>query len=210
MGGLLRRVIAYIDGFNLYFGLKDSGWKRYYWLDLWRLVERLMQPDQQLIELHYFTARISGARGNSADSARQTTYLDALQTISGISIHEGHYLTKKRVCRRCGNHWPEPEEKMTDVNIAVRLLADAFDDRFDTAIIISADSDLVPPMHEIRSRFSEKRIVVPMPPRRHSRSLANLADVSFQIGEANIRKSQLPERIQTETGFILQRPATWK
>lgn len=25
------RVIAYIDGFNLYFGLKSKGWKRYYW-----------------------------------------------------------------------------------------------------------------------------------------------------------------------------------
>ena len=29
-----RRLIAYIDGFNLYFGLKEKGWKRYYWLDM--------------------------------------------------------------------------------------------------------------------------------------------------------------------------------
>lgn len=206
----MRRVIAYIDGFNLYFGLKESGWKRYYWLDLWRLTERLIQDDQQLAQLHYFTARISGARGNSADAARQTTYLDALQTISGISIHEGHYLTKPRECRRCGNRWPEPEEKMTDVNIAVRLLVDAFDDGFDTAILISADSDLVPPVREIRERLPEKRIVAAMPPRRHSRDLANLAHASFQIGEQKIRKSQLPDHIQTESGFILQRPATWK
>ena len=33
----VERVIAYIDGFNLYFGLKSKGWKRYYWRDLERL-----------------------------------------------------------------------------------------------------------------------------------------------------------------------------
>ncbi|MBW7656585.1 hypothetical protein K1I42_04685 [Hydrogenophilus thermoluteolus] len=26
--------MAYVDGFNLYFGLKDSNFKRYYWLDV--------------------------------------------------------------------------------------------------------------------------------------------------------------------------------
>jgi uncharacterized LabA/DUF88 family protein len=205
----VRRVIAYIDGFNLYFGLKDRGWKRYYWLDVWRLVERLLQADQELIELHYFTARISGSRGNSADRARQTTYLDALETLPGVTIHEGHYLSKMRECRNCGHRWPDSEEKMTDVNIAVRLLIDAFDDRFDSAILVSADSDLVPPVREIRARFPEKRIVAAMPPNRHSHNLATVAHAQFQIGEQKIRNSQLPERIETSSGFILERPATW-
>jgi hypothetical protein len=31
---MTQRVIAYIDGFNLYYGLKDKGWRRYYWLNL--------------------------------------------------------------------------------------------------------------------------------------------------------------------------------
>ena len=29
-----QRVAVYIDGFNLYYGLKSKGWSRYYWLDL--------------------------------------------------------------------------------------------------------------------------------------------------------------------------------
>jgi hypothetical protein len=33
-------------------------------------------------------------------------------------------------------------EKMTDVNIAVELLTDAFQDSFDVALLISADGDL--------------------------------------------------------------------
>ena len=35
---------------------------------------------------------------------------------------------------------------MTDVNIAVQLLGDAQDKVFDTAIVISADSDLAGPV----------------------------------------------------------------
>jgi hypothetical protein len=27
------RVIVCIDGFNLYFGMREKGWQRYYWLD---------------------------------------------------------------------------------------------------------------------------------------------------------------------------------
>ena len=29
-----RRVAAYVDGFNLYYGLKSKGWRRFYWLDI--------------------------------------------------------------------------------------------------------------------------------------------------------------------------------
>ncbi len=29
----MDRVIVYIDGFNLYFGLKSKGWRRYFWLN---------------------------------------------------------------------------------------------------------------------------------------------------------------------------------
>lgn len=47
------------------------------------------------------------------------------------------------------------EEKMTDVNIAVELLGDAQDDAFDTAIIISGDSDLTPPVRATLSRYPE-------------------------------------------------------
>ena len=28
----MNRVIAYIDGYNLYHGLREQGWKRFYWL----------------------------------------------------------------------------------------------------------------------------------------------------------------------------------
>src|SRR5690606_35973416 len=139
------RVVSYTDGFNLYFGLKSKGWKRYYWLDLSALSESLLIPGQELQSTHYFTSRLTPTSVNWADKQRQDTYLDALQARNNVFIHYGHYLKKTRECRQCKANWPDYEEKMTDVNIAVQLLADAYDDKFDTAIIISADSDLVTP-----------------------------------------------------------------
>lgn len=68
----MQRVMAYVDGFNLYFGLKDSSFKRYYWLDVSALAQSLLKPGQQLLATHYFTARIRANGRNSADQKRQT------------------------------------------------------------------------------------------------------------------------------------------
>ncbi len=81
----------YVDGFNLYFGLKSGGWKKYYWLDLVRLSGRLLIKGQQLEGTHYFTSRL-GDVTNRPSLHRQTTFLEALGTLEGLTIHYGHYL----------------------------------------------------------------------------------------------------------------------
>lgn len=205
----MNRVISYIDGFNLYFGLKHKGWKRYYWLDVQALSASLLKDYQTLQVTHYFTARIRLAGNNQADQDRQNDYLDALATCDNLQIHHGHYLKKTRECRRCSATWPDYEEKMTDVNIAVQLVADAFDDRFDTALIISADSDLTPPVRLVRERFPHKKVIVAQPPGRNSGQLRQEATAAFQIGETKIRQNQLPPTITTRAGLTLQRPSTW-
>ena len=53
----MTRLTAYIDGFNLYYGLRSKGWRSYYWLDIHRLVENLLKSSQRLVAIHYFTAR---------------------------------------------------------------------------------------------------------------------------------------------------------
>lgn len=206
----MQRVIAYIDGFNLYFGLRESGWRKYYWLDLVKLVQSLLKPDQALVKTHYFTARIRVSGNNSSDARRQSTYLDALATLPALTIHEGHYLQKQVQCHRCGSIWSTFEEKMTDVNIAAQLLVDAFDNRYDTALIVSGDSDLTTPVQRVRERFPDKRVVIALPPKRHSQQLTKAASGAFTIGEARIRKSQLPEQVVTAAGYVLKRPDYWR
>jgi len=213
------RVIAYIDGFNLYYGLRDSGFRRYYWLDLLALVRNLLRPGQWLAGTKYFTARIAGPKPADPPAKaaalrekrrRQSDYLEALGTLPDLIIYHGHYLAKDVHCRRCGANWTSHEEKMTDVCIATELLVDAFADAFDTALLISADSDLVPPVQAVRRLFPNKRIVVFLPPGRKSHQLQTAGHACFTIGRATLRKSQLPDRVTKPDGHIVTRPATWR
>jgi len=70
------RVIAYIDGFNLYFGLKSAGWKRFYWLNLQAMAQNLLKPQQELVFTKYFTSRVSYPPDKER---RQSTFIEALK-----------------------------------------------------------------------------------------------------------------------------------
>lgn len=205
----MQRVIAYVDGFNLYFGLKAAGWKRYYWLDLMKLAQNLLRQDQQLAAVHYFTARIQDNGRNGSDRKRQNDYIEAVQQ-HGVSVQLGHYLPKPRKCHHCGAAWTDYEEKETDVNIAIQLLLDAEDGHFDTALLISADSDLTTPVRRLRERFPQKRVIAVFPPRRRSAELSKVANGHFVLGNDKLRASQLPATITKPDGYVLSRPATWK
>lgn len=205
----MHRVSAYIDGFNLYFGFKQAGFKRYYWLDVRRLAQQFLRVNQTLGDVHYFTARIRDNGRNAADRKRQGTYLEALQT-RRADIQYGHFLEKTVQCHHCRATWTSYEEKMSDVNLAVQLQADAFDNAFDTAFIISGDSDMAPPIRRIRQRFADKRLLVILPPARHSAELKRAAHACLHVGENELRASQLPASINKPDGYVLSRPDTWK
>lgn len=204
MGRKKERIIAYIDGFNLYFGMTHSinGIK---WLDVEKLVKSLLRPHQELVGVKYFTSRVSN---DPPKERRQSKYLDALHHL-GIDIIYGNYKSKTTKCNRCRHTWGGNEEKMTDVNIAVHMIIDALHDRFDTAMLISGDSDLVPPINAVHGNFPDKRVFVAFPPNRHNRSVKNVAKGSIMIGEAKLRQAQLPESIVLANGYNLQKPGNW-
>lgn len=201
-----QRVITYIDGYNLYHGMLDARLRSSRWLDLPMLGRSLLKPDQDLMLTRYFTTRV---RGNPGKTGRQSAFIDALVARGDIEIDFGHFLSKPVTCRSCGSTWQKNEEKKTDVNIAVRLLDDAYDDRFDVAVVVSGDSDLVPPIEAVRRRFPTKRLLVAFPPKRNSSELRRVADAAFTISDRNIRASRLPEKVVTATGVTLSAPPGW-
>lgn len=205
-----NRVIAYVDGFNLYFGMKKKWSNRYLWLDLVRLSESLLKDSQELEAVKYFTSRVSQRPGNWGKWKRQNTYLEALEAIGDVTFYYGHYIDKSVSCRRCGANWYGAEEKKTDVSIAVELLCDAHDDRFDTAIVISGDSDLSPPIKAVIARHPNKRVIVAFPPGRHSNELSAVSTSAFPIRESRFRKSRLPLEISKRDGNILRCPNRWR
>jgi uncharacterized LabA/DUF88 family protein len=202
-----ERVVAYIDGFNLYFGMKESTWgNQSLWLDVQKLVNNLIKSPQILVETNYFTSRISN---NKPKQKRQSTYLEALETLSDFKIHYGKYNSNDRECSACGHTYLHSNEKMTDVNIACCMLSDAFQDRFDTAFLITGDSDLVPPIELIHSLFKGKRVFVAFPPNRHNLSVSSVARGSMIIGRKKLLDSQFTNQVTKMDGFVLNRPSTW-
>lgn len=199
-----ERVVVYVDGFNLYFGMLEAGLDNCKWLNIRILAENLLKSNQELIGIKYFTSSVSN---NPDKQKRQITYIEALQS-QGIKIYYGNYQSNSIECRRCMNVWPTYNEKMTDVNIATQILIDAYQDKYDMAMLISGDSDLVPPIRAVHEIFKSKRVFVAFPPKRHNSSVAIIAKGSFTIGRKNLIDSQFEEKIKKSDGYILNKPST--
>jgi len=213
-----QNAICYIDGFNLYYGLKEAGYRRYYWLDPVSLSRALLPHSHTLVAVKYFTAPVRGGSGNDpparADSRdasrrRQGKYFDALATLPDLLRFDGHYLTKPTTCPYCKKDFDRDEEKMTDVQIATEMLSDAHGGAFDTAILISADSDLVPPVRKIKE-LNNKTVRVVFPPKRKSYELIQVADEVKRIFRRTLAKCQLPNSVVTSDGRDINRPARWQ
>jgi uncharacterized LabA/DUF88 family protein len=200
------RVAAYIDGFNLYFGIRKDG-RRHLWLDLECLVRSLLKPHQQLVTVRYFTARV---RNDPVAEQHQETYLKALQAHSSVlDIRQGRFQRKSKSCYSCHSSWFEYEEKETDVSLSVSLLEDGVNGLYDMALIVSADSDMTPAVRALKRLAPGVRVVAAMPPNRNSAGLAAACDAAIPIGIAKVRRAQLPE-IVTAGPRSLTRPERWK
>jgi hypothetical protein len=203
------RVIAYVDGFNLYFGLREAGYRRYYWLNIRLLAEKLLMFNQELTFTKYFTARITD---DPTKEKRQTIYIEALETLrdsNDFEIYYGHYRKDPYKCPRCKCVYDVPHEKMTDVNIATQMLIDAFNNKFEKALLVSADSDLVPLIEAVREKYPEKSVVVAFPPERYSADLEKVANACLHINRAKLAQSRFPDKVKKADGFVLERPQEW-
>ena len=98
---------------------------------------------------------------------------------------------------------------MTDVNLGIELVADAVDDVFDVAILVSGDSDLTGPITKVLDRSQTAQVVVAFPPNRSSKSLKAAATAYFAIGRNALRDSQLLEFVTTRDGRGVRRPDEW-
>lgn len=170
----MERVTFYIDGFNFYFGLRqsrksDSAWGRFYWIDMVKLCESFLAEGQELSKVIYFTASPLSKERNS----RQSAFLNANKLVNGsrFEVVRGKYMEKQITCPYCNSNITRPEEKKTDVNISTRMIADCVQNQTDKIVLISADSDLIPPLEFIQRQYPKVSIKVYFPPSRYSSDL---------------------------------------
>lgn len=206
------RTFVYIDGFNLYFrALRGTPFR---WLDMGKLAQLLI-PQHQIKRIRYFTALITSRPRDLAQPQRQQTYIRALATIPHLTIHYGHFLPKRK--RRPLAQQPtsgsrtveilDTEEKGSDVNLASYLLMDGFEKKYDLAVVISNDSDLVTPIGMARTKLG-KQVGVIDPSSNRSFKLREAASWYRRLRRGPLSASLLPDTLSDAQGLITK-PSSW-
>ena len=214
----MERVSFYVDGFNFYHALKrlkhtDSDWYKFYWLDFVKFFQHFIGSNQVLQKVYYFTATPL-----QLDKIyRQSNLLEANKALnpSRFEVIKGQFYEKQVRCKICRNLYTIAEEKRTDVNISVQMLGDCSINNVDTIVLVSADSDLMPPLQFIKQRYPDKRIRVYFPPELRSSALDAFMKtngkqvVRLEYSKAKFLNSIMPDNV-TKDGFTFTIPQKWK
>jgi hypothetical protein len=202
---------VYVDGFNLYYGaVKGTPYK---WLNIRRMCE-LAFPRNEIAEIHYCTAIVKDAPWDPHQSIRQQTFIRALET-TGIEVHYGSFLSK--VVRmplasppRKGSRMVEvikTEEKGSDVALGALLVAHGYQKRYEAAIVLSNDSDLVLPIKIVREELGLP-VGIYNPHQEFSFELNRVATFRKKIRQGVLEAAQFPVTFEDEHGTITK-PLTW-
>ncbi|MDT8376424.1 MAG: NYN domain-containing protein [Mariprofundaceae bacterium] len=207
----MNRTIVYIDGFNFYYGAVRG--TPYRWLNIAEMC-RMLLPKNDISDIKYYTARVKPRSTDPDQANRQQAYIRALLTEPSVSVVYGHFLShsvtmplasptgRKKFARVI-----KTEEKGSDVNLATHLVHDAHLDRFDTAVVISNDSDLLEPIRLVREDLG-KRVGILNPQQRPSRVLHANTDFFKQIRAGVLKASQFPALLSDQHGQI-HKPIDW-
>lgn len=218
------RTVVYIDGFNLYYRmLKERPAMK--WLNPLALAQSVLDQSHQITKVNYYIARVSARAHDPLAPARQATYLNALETVPEISIHEGSFMTTEPwmplavppQAKPNGYQWVTPapavvrvvksEEKGSDVNLGAHLVRDAFTGAFDVGVILTNDSDLVEPVR-IAVQEAGKRVGLLVPVKYPNQKLMNAASFYLRIRPGHLRKAQFPAVVHAASGPI-HKPVSW-
>lgn len=208
-----QSTFVYVDGFNLYRGVLRDG--PYRWLDLFSLFKRL-RNSENVIKVKYFTALVLGVERQR----RQQIYLDAL-IATGVEVIRGNFIRKDVICTVNGCSRPRtlrkfqmPEEKRTDVNIAVNIVVDALTKSCTHQVLVSGDSDLSPAVEVARSSGSHVALIVPVADgilSHHASELRQKASSqAIALPLVALEQCQLPDLVQRPPPLnAIRKPAGW-
>lgn len=210
-----ERVALYVDGFNLYHALAGLGANHLKWVNLWKLGQLLIKPKTQvLVSVCYFSAFADHLKGTEKESSihRHRAYIAALDA-KGVEFIEGNFARRKWHYTggpRYRATWKKHEEKQTDVAIGVRVMTDAFLNRFDAALIVSNDTDMLPLFRAMAEIFPEKpAYTISTPERAHHQTLISAAAGHGRIKRSQVERALFGARVMKEGVVVSRRPAAY-
>lgn len=196
------RTNVYVDGFNLYHGIKDFGEPALKWLDIASLCTRYV-PNQKLQDIYYFSALAHHTTESQVN--RHRAYIAALKA-TGITVIEGRFKEKWLTCTHCGQAYKSHEEKETDVNIAISVVEHAILKECETIVVVSGDTDILPALKRAKAHGAYVNVL--FPPHRKNEDLRVFCDDSSTLNRRQLRQCLLPDTVHIGNGEI-HRPPRW-
>lgn len=179
------------------------------WLNIKSMVSAFITPsNEEITDVYYFSAF---ATWLPDAYQRHLKYVKALEA-SGVTVIMGHFKKKNAKCRSCGSVWDTHEEKETDVNFGIHLVDKAHKNQFDKALILTADTDLVPAIKLVRQTFPDKDVDAVIPELRFQNALElrNACSNAKRIKEHHIERNLFPEKLEDANRNIIIRPENYK
>lgn len=212
----MAKTLGFIDGFNLYHAIiqKDPQgnrpYEKYKWLDYWKLVECFLGANDSLVGVYYFTAYVSWPTPKGRQKKKRHQLLVSVLKDRGIRVVLGRFRPVWKRCRgTCKELYQTYEEKRTDVNIALAMLELANQGAYEKAVLISADSDLVPVLEAVRRVDPSIHIRVVAPVNRTAQALFQKADSKRRMRPSHLKKCLLPPAVTLSNGVVVQCPPQW-
>ena len=209
-----------IDGFNFYHSLKETSYtdkrtgkkqtvqlpRKLMWFNYLAFCQRFLRANDRLHGIYYFTA-LATHKPNSMN--RHKIYLTVLEDI-GVKIIYGKFKNKNRECHNCGYTWAHPEEKATDVNIALEAYTLVNSIGIEKIILVSGDTDFLPVFLRLRQDYPAVVCEVVFPYNRHSQEFLDAGFVRHKTSMNDLNSSLFPRRVTLSDGNVIERPKEWK
>jgi uncharacterized LabA/DUF88 family protein len=139
-----QRVGVFIDGSNFYYKLKSLSTKNITYFDYGGLSQWLAK-ERDIVAKTYF---IGVVRAKSDDVKGQILRRNQRKLFSHLQSQKQGFLIERGYLMKNDGVY---HEKGVDVKMAVDLVVGAYEDSYDTAILISSDTDLIPAIEKVRA-----------------------------------------------------------
>lgn len=165
-----KRIIMFIDSSNFYFHakkvLKRDRLKFHWGFLINEIMKNCYDSENYILEKAYYYSGLPDPRVDSVSYKKQKNFLKAIEAIEKVEVRTGYILKNKSSGYNT--------EKGVDTMIATDMAIASLKDECDGIILISADSDYVYCINELKK--SKKDVVICFPEGVACDALSKVAD----------------------------------
>jgi uncharacterized LabA/DUF88 family protein len=140
MANTRGRTICFIDNSYIFRGSYKHQWR----VDFRKLVELLSGPGP-VWQTYFFASE------EDPPNMDQTNLYKYLKMVLHFEVYLYPLRKRQMRCNACGNEWSSYSEKAAAIGMGTILVSLAYNNAFDTAVLVTGDSDFLEPIQTVKS-----------------------------------------------------------